>query len=115
MGEKVMEVVVGRVDVGGEGEAPPAPSTPAIEAFVEEHRKLKKIIDDFGKQGLCVTRGTLERKGGVKGEDLDRHIHVFRGSDAASPITEEGKEVLCGKKALSALKKKMKIEMGGGS
>ncbi len=104
--------VIGTVVISEEGVPPaPAPPTPEIQAFIDEHRKLKGILDKHGAQGACVPRSTLEREGGVVGEQLDRHIRVFTGSDAASPITEEGEEVLCGKSAIKELKRKLEVEL----
>ncbi|MCD6148002.1 hypothetical protein J7J18_01375 [bacterium] len=117
MGEKVLEVVIGRVDVGGGGPVTtptpgPAPTPATIEAFIEEHRKLKKILSDYGVKGMCVPRSVLERESGITGKRLDQHLRVFEGSDAAIPITEEGEEVICGKSAIEELKKKIKVELG---
>jgi len=122
MGEKVLEVVIGRVDVGSRpvttptprpvATPTPGPALPTIEAFIEEHRKLKRILSDYGVKGMCVPRSVLERESGIKGKRLDQHLRVFIGSDAAVPITEEGEEVICGKSAIEELKKKIKIELG---
>jgi len=84
---------------------------PIISDFIEEHRKLKAILDKYGATGACVPRSTLEREGGIVGEQLDRHIRVFTNSDAASPITGEGEEVLCGKSAIKVLKHKLEVEL----
>jgi len=114
MGEKVLEVVIGSVDVGRGGPVTtptPGPALPIIEAFIEEHRKLKEIIDRYGARGVCVTRSALEKESGISGEQLDRHIRVFTGSDAAAHITEEGEEVLCGKRAIEELKRKLEVEL----
>jgi len=116
MGEKVLEVVVGSVDVGGRPVTTPAPGpapTPeTIEAFIEEHRKLKRILSDYGVKGMCVPRSVLERESGITGKRLDQHLRVFEGADAAIPITEEGEEVICGKSAIDELIKKVKLELG---
>lgn len=89
---------------------PPIP-VPIIQSFIDEHRKLKGILDKYGAKGACVPRSTLEREGGVSGEQLDRHIRVFTGSDAASPITEEGEEILCSKSSIRELKKRLEVEL----
>ena len=122
MGEKVLEVVVGSVEVGrgpvttpapGPATTPvPGPAPATIEAFIEEHRKLKRILSDYGVKGMCVPRSVLERESGIRGKRLDQHLRVFEGADAAVPITEEGEEVICGKSAIEELKKKIKIELG---
>jgi hypothetical protein len=90
---------------------PPMPPSPVIASFLEEHRRLKAIIDRYGAKGTCITRGTLESEGEVTGERLDKHIRVFEDSDAASPITEEGEEVLCGKSAIKELKRKLEVDL----
>jgi len=111
MGEKVLEVVIGRVDVGGGGPVTtptPGPTLPIIEAFIEEHRKLKEIIDRYGARGVCVTRSTLEKESGIKGERLEKHIDVFQ---AHSAISEVDGDILCGREALSKLKEKIKLEL----
>ena len=109
----VEKKVIGTVELKEKGVAPvpPAPPTPVITSFLDEHRKLKGIIDKHGGRGACVTRSTLEREGKVSGERLDQHIRVFEKSDAASPITEEGEEVLCGKEAVRELKRKLEVEL----
>ena len=115
MGEKVLEVVIGSVDVGGGGPVTtpaPGPAPATIEAFIEEHRKLKRILSDYGVKGMCVPRSVLERESGIKGKRLDQHLRVFEGADAAIPITEEGEEVICGKSAIEELKKKIKVALG---
>jgi len=113
MGEKVLEVVVGSVEVGRGGPVTtptpgPAPTPATIEAFIEEHRKLKEIIDRYGARGVCVTRSTLEKESGIKGERLDKHIDVFQ---AHSAISEVDGDILCGREALSKLKEKIKLEL----
>lgn len=108
----VEKKVIGTVELKEKAVPPPVvPPSPIIADFIEEHRKLKAIIDRHGKNGLCVARGTLETEGGIVGEQLDRHIRVFTGSDAASPITEEGEEVFCGKSAIKELKRKLEVEL----
>jgi len=89
---------------------PPVP-VPIIQSFIDEHKKLKAILDSYGAKGACVPRTTLEKEGGIVGEQLDRHIRVFTNSDAAAPITEEGEEVLCSKNAIRELKKKLEVEL----
>jgi len=105
--------VIGTVVISEEGAPPrpPAPPSPIIADFIAEHRKLKRILDNYGAKGACVPRSTLEKEGGIVGEQLDRHIRVFTGSDAASPITEEGEEVLCSKSSIRELKKKLEVEL----
>ena len=104
--------VIGTVEIQEEEEVPPVvPTPPIISDFIEEHRKLKRILDNYGAKGACVPRSTLEREGGIVGEQLDRHIRVFTGSDAASPVTEEGEEVFCGKNAIKELKRKLEVEL----
>ena len=115
MGRKIVEVVIGTVDVSGGGPGPgpgPGPAPSVIDSFIEEHRKLKSILDRYGAQGMCVPRSVLERESGIAGKRLDQHLRVFEGSDAVAPITEEGEEVLCGKSAIEELKKKIKLELG---
>ncbi|RLG43630.1 MAG: hypothetical protein DRN81_06140 [Thermoproteota archaeon] len=113
MGRKIVEVVIGTVEVGGPGPGPgPGPSPSVIDSFIEEHRKLKNILDRYGAQGMCVPRSVLERESGIAGKRLDQHLRVFEGSDTAATITEEGEEVLCGKTAIEELKKKIKLELG---
>lgn len=107
MGEKILEVVVGRVDIG-EGVPPPVPPAHAVEEFIAEHRKLKGIIDKFGKQGVCVTLTTLQSQGKVSEERLNTHRRMFEEHDAAAFIDGEG---LCGKEALKRLMKKLEVEL----
>jgi len=114
MGRKEIEVVIGTVEVeSGPGPGPgPGPAPSVIDSFIEEHRKLKRILDNYGAKGMCVPRSVLERESGITGKRLDQHLRVFEGSDAAAPITEEGEEVICGKSAIEELKKKIKLELG---
>lgn len=86
---------------------------PIIESFIEEHKKLKSILDRYGAEGKCARRSELERESGITGKRLDQHLRVLTNSDAAASITEEGEEVLCGKRAIEELKKKIKLELGG--
>lgn len=105
----VEKKVIGTVELKEKAVSPPAvPPSPIIADFIEEHRKLKNVIDRLGKQGLCVTRSTLESEGNVSGESLDSHIRLFENHDALGSITEEG---FCGKSALIELKKRMKMEL----
>ena len=105
----VEKKVIGTVELKEKEEVPPVvPPSPLIADFLEEHRKLKNIIDKYGTRGECVTRGTLESEGNVSGESLDNHIRLFENHDALGSITEEG---FCGKTALTELKKKMKMEL----
>ena len=102
--------VIGTVVISEEG-APPmphAPPTPAVQAFLDEHRRLKKTLDSYGAKGMCVTRSTLEKEGRVSGDILDKHIDVFR---AHSAISEVDGDILCGREALSKLKKKIRLEL----
>ena len=108
----VEKKVIGTVELKEKAVPPPVvPPAPDVLSFIEEHRKLKRIMDNYGAKGACVPRSTLEREGGVVGEQLDRHIRVFTGSDAASPITEEGEEVFCSKSSIRELKKKLEVEL----
>ncbi|RLG35333.1 hypothetical protein DRN97_00040 [Methanosarcinales archaeon] len=110
MGRKIVEVVIGTVEVeSGPGPGPgPGPSPSVIDSFIEEHRKLKNILDRYGAQGMCVPRSALERESGIKGERLDKHIEVFQ---AHSAISEVDGDILCGREALSKLKEKIKLEL----
>ena len=102
--------VIGTVVISEEGAPPrpPTPPTPAVQSFIDEHRKLKAIIDRHGEKGSCITRTTLESEGKVTSEALDRHIRLFENHDALGSITEEG---FCGKEALKKLKNKLKMEL----
>ena len=105
----VEKKVIGTVEIQEEGEVPPVvPTPPIISDFIEEHRKLKAIIDRQGTRGLCVTRGTLESEGKVTGERLDKHLDVFHDHHA---LEEVDGEVLCGRTALYDLKRKIKLEL----
>lgn len=105
----VEKKVIGTVELKEKGEVPPVvPPSPIISDFIEEHRKLKAIIDRHGKSGLCVSRSTLESEGKVEGERLDKHIKMFVDHDAASAITDEG---ICGREAIKELKKKLEVEL----
>ena len=105
----VEKKVIGTVEIQEEEEVPPVvPPSPIIADFIEEHRKLKNVIDRLGKQGLCVTRSTLESEGNVSSERLGKHIDVFR---AHSAISEVDGGILCGRESLTRLKDKLKLEL----
>ena len=105
----VEKKVIGTVELKEKGVPPPiVPPSPIVASFIEEHRKLKGIIDRLGKQGLCVTRSTLESEGKVSSERLGKHIDVFR---AHSAISEVDGDILCGREALSKLKDKIRLEL----
>jgi hypothetical protein len=87
---------------------PPAPPSPIVASFIEEHWKLKAIIDRHGTRGECVTRGTLESEGKVTGERMNLHIQKFKEHDVFESITEDG---FCGKEALKQLKTKLEVEL----
>ena len=105
----VEKKVIGTVELK-EAAAPPTPvpPSPIVASFIEEHRRLKGIIDRLGKQGLCVTQGTLESEGNVSSERLGKHIDVFR---AHSAISEVDGDILCGRESLTRLKDKLKLEL----
>jgi hypothetical protein len=106
----VEKKVIGTVELKEEEAppAPPAPPSPIIASFLEEHRKLKAIIDRHGTRGECVTRGTLESEGNVSSERLGKHIDVFRAHHAVSEVDGD---ILCGRESLSKLKKKIRLEL----
>ncbi|GAH25227.1 unnamed protein product [marine sediment metagenome] len=108
----VEKKVIGTVELREEGVPPVVPPvvppSPIIASFIDEHRKLKAIIDKHGTRGECVTRGTMESEGEVMGERMDMHIQKFKEHDVFESITEEG---FCGKEALKRLKTKLEVEL----
>ena len=103
----VEKKVIGTVELK-EREEVPVPPTPIVLSFIEEHRKLKGIVDKYGTRGECVTRSTLESEGDVMGERMDMHIQKFKEHDVFESITEDG---FCGKEALKRLKTKLEVEL----
>ncbi len=112
MARIVQRVKLAEVDIKPGGPKPPKPPVPSvIKEFLEEHKRLKAIIDKYGKRGMCVTRSTLEKDSGVKGERLEKHIRDFISSDVLSSVTEKGEEVLCGKESIREFKKRLEVEL----
>lgn len=102
---------IGIVVIEEEGVPTPPPVTPVptvYESFMKEHRKLKVILDRYGKRGECVTIGTLATEGGVDEERAKKHVDVFVSNDYVAPITEDG---VCGREAIKELKKQLQEEL----
>lgn len=103
--------IIGTVSIIEEGEVvppvvPPVPDV--VKDFVKEHVALKKLIDNYGKKGQCVTKESLIADSKLSVERLNKHLEVFKEHDVIAPASGD---TVCGREAIRALKKQLEVNL----
>jgi len=100
MAEEFVKVKIGEAKV--EERAPPGPPAPpprkllAPEEWAEQHRSVKRKVDDYTKKKLCVTPDLLSRELDIDASIVDSHMQVMTTDKGAVKVAEvEGKPVYC--------------------
>ena len=72
----VEEKIIARAEISRPGAVPGAPPTAAIS--LEEHKKVKTIIDRAGERGDCVPIDTLASEAGMPEEKVNASMAILK-------------------------------------
>jgi len=78
------------------------PVSSDITDFIEEHKKLKTIIDRAGAS--CITLEELMEKSGLSEERLQKHVDLFAEDDYVAQAT---KQAICNRRAIEEMAKRL--------
>jgi hypothetical protein len=76
--------------------------------LLSEHRRLKGILDKYGKKSKCVPLDIMKDESGLTEDRIAQHMKIFDANDYTTEV-EEG--VVCGRGAIRKLKSELQEEL----